>query len=229
MSRSRTLGQLRNDVRQRADLVSSSYITDGELNEYINQSATDLYDELVSARGQPYYQKKVTFVTVGGQENYALDTIAPDFYQLIQMECQLGSYAVPMDPYMAWEHGRYTQLPITGGNTIGMYYVPALARMTVDGDTFDGVNGWEEWIILDVCIKCRAKEETDAQVFMAQLERQQKRIEAMKTERDMGNPERIQDVYRSIWRLPILEPVPKYRLTGTNLSLVQGLLPRGMV
>jgi hypothetical protein len=67
---------------------------------------------------------------------------------------------------------------------------PALVSMT---DTFDGVNGWEEFILFDVVIKMLTKQEADASVWIGEKAETVKRIEAMASARDVGNPQRVSD------------------------------------
>ena len=58
MARSRTLLQLREEVRQRADMVNSAFVTNAEVDRCINQSWAQLYDRLL-ATGEDYYIKYV--------------------------------------------------------------------------------------------------------------------------------------------------------------------------
>lgn len=58
MARSRTLLQLREEVRQRADMVNSAFVTNAEIDRCINQSWAQLYDRLL-ATGEDYYIKYV--------------------------------------------------------------------------------------------------------------------------------------------------------------------------
>lgn len=62
-----------------------------------------------------------------------------------------------------------------------------------DTDTVDGVSGWEEYIIVDTCIKAMAKEESDPSVFIAQKNALIKRIEEAAENRDIGEPEVVSD------------------------------------
>lgn len=66
MARSRTLLQLRDEVRQRADMVNSAFVTDAEVDRCINQSWAQLYDRLL-ATGEDYYIKYVDITLPAGQ------------------------------------------------------------------------------------------------------------------------------------------------------------------
>lgn len=62
----------------------------------------------------------------------------------------------------------------------------------VDGNDF---NGWSEYVIIDAAIKCLVKEESDVSVLMMEKKQVLDRIEAMASNRDAGEPERVTDVY----------------------------------
>src|SRR6267154_4869745 len=85
-----TLGSLRTQVRQRADIVNSQFITDTELNGYINASYAELYDLLVQKYGDDYYVKSppYSFVTDGTSQFYALPD---DFYKLLGVDLALAT------------------------------------------------------------------------------------------------------------------------------------------
>lgn len=63
MARSRTLADLRADVRERADMVGSTFITDATFNEYINQSAARCQNKFSQAHGHAYQSSTTTWTT----------------------------------------------------------------------------------------------------------------------------------------------------------------------
>lgn len=60
--------------------------------------------------------------------------------------------------------------------------------------TVDGVNGWEEYLVVDAAIKALQKEESDVSVLLAQKALLQRRIESAATNRDAAEPARVVDV-----------------------------------
>ena len=54
--------------------------------------------------------------------------------------------------------------------------------------TFDGVAGWEDYIILDTAIKCAVKQEMDTSALMMQRQAMLQRIEAEAANRQAGDP-----------------------------------------
>lgn len=86
---------------------------------------------------------------------------------------------------------------IPPGNAAGLYrlwYIPKCPDLVDDTDEFQGVNGYEEYIIVDCCIKMLTKQEDDVSVFVMQKAELLKRIEAAAAERDAGEPQRITDL-----------------------------------
>jgi len=50
-----TLSQLRTRCKQQADMENSTFISDTELNNYINESIEELRDILIKNFGEDYY------------------------------------------------------------------------------------------------------------------------------------------------------------------------------
>lgn len=65
--------------------------------------------------------------------------------------------------------------------------------------TIDGVNGWEEYIVVDAAIKCLQKEESDTTVLERQKAGLLARIEAEAANRDAGAPATVTDVTQNGW------------------------------
>lgn len=81
----------------------------------------------------------------------------------------------------------------TGG--LRLWYVPTPTVLSADGDTWDTVAGFDEWIVLACCIMCCAKEGTDASLFAAQLGKCEAMIASVVGKRDVGEGDTIRDVY----------------------------------
>lgn len=63
-----------------------------------------------------------------------------------------------------------------------------------DDDYIDGVNGWEEWIKLDVCEKAKAKSDEDAMAFMKAKAEIEREIKEQRRRRDRG-PKFMRETY----------------------------------
>jgi len=80
-----------------------------------------------------------------------------------------------------------------------MWYIQRCPDLVDDEDEFNGISGWEEYVVVDVAIKMLQKEESDASALVAQKANLKKRIEQMSSERDAGIAETIVDVRSSDW------------------------------
>jgi len=304
-----TLSSLRDQVRQRADMQNSLFVTNSELDGYINNSYLELYDIIVS-RFEDYYSEQELFTISTGNSQ----PIPEDFYKLRGLDYDLnGTWVEVRNKYrqpdnILWQ-AQYRRYRVMAGNILiipednatgnyRLWYIPKAQRMVVgvlgtltiqdilytavdvysDGNlisiqysdtgsagfevvnvvgnaievemesgvstaaqiltaiqnsvaasalvtaaisgtastaqtavsaTFltgsvvqidmDEINGFEEYIIIDAAIKCLIKEESDVSVLLAQKQQIMQRIEAMASNRDAGEPERVTDVYDYGW------------------------------
>lgn len=210
-----TLAQLKLRARERGDMVNSRFISDSELNSYVNASVTELYDLLIASRGENYYVDSYPVSTVGGQKDYALPA---DFLKLMGVDwvisanesCDMKEFqwaernlygnAIWFDGYFG--NSRYqirgnniTLYPVpTGVQQILIWYIPRAINLVSDSDSFDGINGWEEYVIIDAAIKMRVKEESPVQELLLAKNEIKSRILQASSGRDSIAPARVQDV-----------------------------------
>lgn len=223
MARSRTLGDMRSDVRLRADMPGNQFVTDSEINEYLNQSLAELYDMLIAARGQEYYIATQTITTSAATETYALPAT---HYETLYVELDYSGSRVRMGSYSLHERaeiigtadanpgvprrfrlsaGNISFLPVPdAAYTIRHFYAPACPRLTSDSDSFDGVDGWEEYAIWRAVVYVRQKEDLDVTVAAGIMGQLRARIEGLAPFRAQQNTERVTDVTRA--RLYDLSP-----------------------
>lgn len=218
MARTRTLSELRDEVRQRADIeAATTAFPDSELTRYINQSIARLHRK-VHRQFPDLFVAQTTITTVSGQETYSLPA---DFYALVgRPEVDLGGpgpqqmrrwewperVSYQYTSGWAWNlpvayrlHGADTIsfLPIPGGaHGVTVYYSPIPTDLSADGDTYDGRAGWEEWVILDAAIKVATKEEQDASTLVAERAEHWEDITSDLGMVDRGGPPRVQDKNR---------------------------------
>jgi hypothetical protein len=219
-----TLLELRTRCKSESDNVGQAFVADSEWNAFIASSYLDLYGQIVQAFGNDYFAQTpasgYTFTTDGTNQFFALPT---DFFKLLGVDVQVMSGNnswVSLKAFAFQDRNRYSafnsQIPMAG-QTVRVFYVPRATVPTADVDTIDGVNGWEEFIIIDACIKALAKEESDVSVFGARREQMEQRLASEIARRDAsGSPARIVDV----WGTKALGM--QYRLNGNNLWLIGG-------
>jgi hypothetical protein len=213
-----SLGWLRTAAQQRADRVGSNFVTKDEWNSYINQSALELYDILVTEYEDYFIGNPYQFTTDGSTNRY---TLPADFYKLAGVDCGLANSNnawVTLKKFQFAGRNRYVfpninatyfgvfnlQYRIVGnqlmfiptpsaGQFVRMWYVPRLPTMLLDTDSIDTVSGWSEYIIVDAAIKALQKEESDVSVLQGQKMALIKRIEEAAMNRDEGMPDTVSD------------------------------------
>lgn len=214
-----TLLDLRNAVRGESDIVNSTqFFTDTLLNSWINSSAFELYDILIQRYADHYFvAAPFRIVTDGTNDHYNLPA---DFYKGIGLDLYLSNsadskvtleqfqyadrnkYSVPnFQTFYGVTNLRYLYLesqvwltPLPAGNqNIDLLYIPRMSQLVADGDTFDGISGWLEYVIVDVCIKVCGKEESDSADFKDRKAKLMKRIENAAENRNAGSPPKVSD------------------------------------
>lgn len=220
MARSATLQQLINDALLRADMVGAlgGRISNPEIVRYINQGITRLYEQLCLS-SQDYYLSQWTVNTANGTDTYPLPG---DFFWLRGIDINLGGQQYFPARRFNWEErdayklqgtGWYWDQPVwydlRGTNIVvlpapqGVYqligwYYPNAPQLAAPDDTFDGVNGWEELIVLDAAIKMLVREESWDAVdrLQGQYAEQLDRVQRMSPKRNAGQPPRVTDIFR---------------------------------
>ena len=100
-------------VRQRADMESNDFVSDTEVQTYINAGISELHDILIQTYGQDYYCSSATFNTVAGTDSYPINssTSGPNisnFYKLRGMDAKInGSDYFTLRPFNFNERNVY--------------------------------------------------------------------------------------------------------------------------
>jgi hypothetical protein len=214
-----SLGSVRDECKERTDLVNSQFITTAEWNRMINKSAFTLYELVVSAYGNDYnVAAPYLFETDGVTQRYQLP---PDFFKLLGVDVQLsdtttGWLAVRkfsfsernkfMTPYQTFygtrSNLRYRLLgdklwilpTASAGQFMQIHYVPRMTPLVSDTDVLNGLDGWEAFVTADVCAKACVKRETDPGPFLAEMQILAQRIQVIAEARDLGSPSTVVDV-----------------------------------
>lgn len=210
-----SLTTLRAQVRERADMTSSTFVTDtaNSLDAIINAACGELYDFLVT-KFEDYFVTSGTIALTASTEAYALSGLT-QFYKLLGVD--------------VLENGRYRSLsrfnfserndsagvnasslsqlryqlrgsslyfhPAPGvSGTARVWFVPRMSQLVNPGDTFDAINeAWAEFVILAAAIKCMDKEESDSSALRADLARIKRDIDEAAGSRHADGPARIVD------------------------------------
>lgn len=219
-----TLAEIKAQARQRADMEDSEFVGDAELTSYINASLAELHDLLIAAYNEEYYMEEVTFNATSSLTyplpDGTLYSAAPAFYKLRGIDVRKGSgdwatvkrfnfnkrneqqnstaFAIFGLPYMEYRivgsNIRFNRTP-DNGLQFRLFYCPKAVVLADDADSYDDINGFAEYIVVDAAIKMLNKEESDVAVLAAQKAALIARISAMAQNRDANEPESVTDVY----------------------------------
>ncbi len=224
MARVRTLADLRDDARKRADVEAlDDRHPDADVTRYVNQGGAALRDLLIEARGRTYFRKVTPqTITTTSATRYALNE---DFLRLISVRLSdPGGYMLePFSPQDEAElrepniTGTYPThyelqpayielLPATqGGKTVIVEYIPTFTDLSADDDELEGYDGWEEFV---VCFAARCIATKDAEWELVRELKDEmgtvaERIAKLAPSRDAFRAERVKDVRQqgASWRL----------------------------
>lgn len=208
------LSSLRTKAKQRADKESSEFVSTSEWTSYINSAYKELYDILVNAN-EDYYTTS-TNLTITSGSSVALPAT---FYKLrgVDASGDGGSTFYTIKPFDFLQRNNknisrispiYSELEksyrIIGSNlhivptdnatgTYRIWYVPKTTELSSEGDTAEGVNGWEEYIIVTAAMMALSKEESDITALLLEQQKLKQRIDLMSSNRDIGYPAKIQN------------------------------------
>jgi len=203
------ISTIMSNVRTRGEW-RSTWLTGAELLGYVNDSIAALQDFVLAI--DPWQDDLIKNADVSfssGNERVSFpddcyrvygvsikDGTAPDGYRVLEQASFEERYS---DGYensgsksaLRWREAGDKCYLIPRPNFSGQLrieYAYAFPRYTDTSTQLDFVNSWHEWVVIDVCIKCCAKEESDPSVYMAQRKDVETRIAAgTKQERDIKN------------------------------------------
>lgn len=226
MSRLRSGFDLINDALRRSDNLGADEADGRwprpSVLRYVNQGGTALWDLLIDARGPEYFRVDPAFpiTTLANTTAYALPAA---FYMLISVALA-GDDGAPLTPFTSQEEPMLRQSSTTAdgwptayqlrrtgaganslavlpkhdaGQTLTVEYVPAYTDLTDSKlSTFDGINGWEEYLSVHAA-RCMASDD-DESALVSRLDKElgelRNRIMRLAPKRDMHRARRVKDV-----------------------------------
>lgn len=194
MPRTFTLAELRTRVQDMVDIQSDGNVGTTELNSMISAAYAKYYAKTAkSGLGYPG-ETTQTFTTTGGTpdvialpaDHFATQRVDYAFSSVYWNELQEAdvrelAFFPPTTSYA-------THFRLVGTNLV-LYptppinqsyrhiYIPAPAKLTTDGQTVDGVCGWEELILFEVAIRIKMKREEDAAPYVAERDKIEIRLD----------------------------------------------------
>lgn len=207
MPRTVTLATIRTMIQDEADVRDPPF-SDAMLNRWINIAKAKFYDLITQADPDRFW-KETTISVVSGTGDYSLPSDHL-FTHIVAVLKTNGNYQL-MERFQIDETYDYqdsdsertfTRYRVVGSNirfiptpgwsgTVKHCYIPVLSDLSSDTDTIDCVNGWEEYIVADVCAKCRSREEGDNREFVARRREIEQHIKSLGSRRNVSKPDKV--------------------------------------
>lgn len=189
MARNVTLLQLRTDIANQCDfsVASGSRYTATLLNRLINQSI-QRFRERVSAEGMTHFLVSSSGTLVGQTSPFAfevldLSAVSPSIVRTYGLDVTINGIVRTLAHRPFNERNEYSDMgpgipvawaqyqtrtlaifPSRGGDPYTVWYLPVLADLVSDSDTWDGVAGWENWVVWDVVCQLAARDNYEVQL-----------------------------------------------------------------
>jgi len=214
MARLVTLGDIKTRARRAADMVGSLFVSEDELNDWVNADYAELYDFLLRNTSEEWGVEPTpaSISVVANTQSYslpsnilkirALDRYVDGEWVALERVSFDARNSDPMpngtvsDWYGYRQMGSYLFLLPTpqSSATLRLWYVPAFGEVTEDADVLDGIDGWEEFVVVSVAARMLQKEESDASAMLRRKEELKQRIAICSDERDIAGCEVVRDV-----------------------------------
>lgn len=227
MARNFTRLEIHTRARVLANLRSTSFPSNAEVNDLINAHYCEVYDLLVQAGPPEYFGSRTTVTTSSGTITYALPS---DFRSLLSVYANESTDERRIiRPINSRDRGRY-RAP-QGTYSLTMEYIPAPTEIETssagDDTTVDGVSGWEELIVALVARDMLLIEGSPIPPSLEmKIDKLMNRIRTMSSGRDRGASRHIADVTECDgWQYPYAVGVRAYQLFGGYLELYEPVVP----
>lgn len=216
------LATLRRRVRRRSDAGGDlRRFPDSEVDDCINEGIAQFHSEIVRASGQGFEEAEFSFVTVSGTNVYPLPA---EFLQVRAVRLIEGDRVRSLRVFSEWDVDilKNTDLWINAGVafyrllgsnielepmpksavTCTVKYVNTAVKLVSDLNAIDGINGFEEFVVLWAAeVICTQNNEQDrVQLMMARRQEILDRMVAIINNRNDAEPPTVGDAARRLYR-----------------------------
>ncbi len=215
MSDPKTTAELITAVRERADLVGSTAVSDAVIADYLTAAAGELCDLLVTVLGEDHFCKFYDWAVPAGQGYVDFTAYIQAFpWRLMRVDRLLNNQRRPMhrfslpdvvlsetavdwsgcDPRYDWRGTTlWFDLKNIGAETVRVYFVPL-------PPVFDSTAGstvlphqymrWDRYLVVSAAIQCRDKQDSDVTMLVQERATIVSGIERLGAPKDTGQAPR---------------------------------------
>ncbi len=189
-ARTQTIDFLISRMEKLCDIEGDTHLSSAEKFEIMNSAIAETWDVICNSGLGEKYVTSANFSTVAGTLAYSLFTIASTFYRIHQVAVleNGGTTIRPLRRLNTSEIQTFTAP--TSVVTMRLYYIPYSPVLTT-GQTFDGINGWEEHTLMTACAAVKMKKEENYGQYASRKAELERRMKTMGNV-DFGEPMRVQ-------------------------------------
>jgi hypothetical protein len=215
-----TESDLRTRARRRADMENSTFVTDAEIQDYLNSSISELHDFMVKSY-EDYFVSEQTYsvpIATGGAN------LPDDFYKALGVDYNSGGITSSLKAYSFSERNIYNtpyavidrlaepmykvegnKIKLIPNNSqsgsITLYYVPQATQFSSTVTEIENViPGYEEYVVVATAIRMLMKEESDVSALERERQQLASRIIRAISPRDVSGSFAIRDVRKGRFR-----------------------------
>lgn len=217
------------EIRRRAGMERTQFVTDLEIVNYIDKSYCYLYDTLVATYENYFVTPVDDGYTIAGTNS--VGNFPTDLYKLLGVDIKGGSGSddwVTLRRYEFTERNNYrsgffTSMPMgttanlrwslqgddlkiipapTATYKLKYWYIPLPPVVNSLSQSLNGWAGWEEFVINDCAMKCRVKMQLECSEIILLKSEAMKRIIDMAQDRTPNEPAKVSDTSVNYSQLP---------------------------
>tara|TARA_Y100001937_G_C7122274_1_gene333187 strand:+ start:80 stop:760 length:681 start_codon:yes stop_codon:yes gene_type:complete len=215
-----TESDLRTRARRRADMENSTFVTDAEVQDYLNSSIAELHDFMVKSY-EDYFVSEQTYnapIATGGAN------LPDDFYKALGVDYNSGGITSTLRAYSFTERNVYntpyaaidrlaepmykvegSKIKLVPTNsqsgTITLFYVPLPTQFSSTVTEIETIiPGYEEYVVVAAAIRMLMKEESDTRQLELEKNQLASRIIRALSPRDTSGSFAIRDVRKGRFR-----------------------------
>ena len=215
-----TESDLRTRARRRADMENSAFVSDAEIQDYLNSSISELHDFMVKSYEDYFVSEQAYSVPIAtGGAN-----LPDDFYKALGVDYNSGGITSTLRAYSFTERNVYntpyaaidrlaepmykvegSKIKLIPNNsqsgTITLFYVPLPTQFSTTVTEIETIiPGYEEYVVVATAIRMLMKEESDTRQLELEKNQLASRIIRALSPRDTSGSFAIRDVRKGRFR-----------------------------
>lgn len=215
MPRAASRGEIKARALELADVVNDPSINPAWVNQLFNTTVTSVWEFMIECGPSDYVAATHSITTSPNVLTYGLPQ---NFHSLTGVFVVENGKRRPLSPIS--DRARCNNTAPTNVVSVEVEYNPSCPIFSVDGETIDGVNGFDDLIVHKMAKAIAMRRAADPTWIKDEIKEIEDRIRRHAGKRDRGGPKYINDVEGGF--SPCFSSLlVGYRLRGNNLELYE--------